>query len=244
MHLPLITIPCFAALGAGGSTSYEALQRADAAWRNLRTRTVWGPRPTFVRETGQQLEVAPEYDVAVCGGTLGIFLACSLQLQGACSLAELPWQAPGCMECGISRGLPCCVFHEPLWCSSCSLDAGLWVVNVKKSLHYLPAAAVCSSWRAGGCCDPPSFTLVLLSAGLRVAVVERGPLAGRAQEWNVSLKELQELVGAFSSSFPVKLVGAVSTRFSRVATHSMDCTISDKERWSQCCCGVTRQPWF
>jgi hypothetical protein len=28
----------------------------------------------------------------------------------------------------------------------------------------------------------------------RVAVVERGPLRGREQEWNISRKELQELV--------------------------------------------------
>lgn len=81
-----------------------------------------------------------------------------------------------------------------------------------------------------------SFTCLLLSAGLRVAVVERGPLAGRAQEWNVSKKELEELVGAFS------------TRFSRVAIHCMDCTDRErtiaKERWLRCCCGVTCQPWF
>ncbi|KAI7837968.1 hypothetical protein COHA_008271 [Chlorella ohadii] len=99
------------ALGAGGATSYEALKRADVAWRDLRTKTVWGPRPQFVRESGQKLGAAPEYDVVVCGGTLGIFLACSLQLRG-----------------------------------------------------------------------------------LRVAVVERGPLAGRAQEWNISKKEMEELV--------------------------------------------------
>jgi hypothetical protein len=30
--------------------------------------------------------------------------------------------------------------------------------------------------------------------GLRVAVVERGPLLGRAQEWNISRKELADLV--------------------------------------------------
>ena len=34
-------------------------------------------------------------------------------------------------------------------------------------------------------------------AGLRVAVVERGPLAGRAQEWNISRKEIAELVGCY-----------------------------------------------
>ncbi len=30
----------------------------------------------------------------------------------------------------------------------------------------------------------------------RVAVVERGPLRGRSQEWNISRKELAELVRA------------------------------------------------
>ena len=30
--------------------------------------------------------------------------------------------------------------------------------------------------------------------GLKVAVVERGPLKGRAQEWNISRKEMYELV--------------------------------------------------
>jgi hypothetical protein len=34
----------------------------------------------------------------------------------------------------------------------------------------------------------------LAQRGHRVAVVERGPLAGRAQEWNISRKELEELV--------------------------------------------------
>lgn len=34
----------------------------------------------------------------------------------------------------------------------------------------------------------------LQQAGLRVAVLERGPLRGRAQEWNISRAELQELV--------------------------------------------------
>ena len=33
-----------------------------------------------------------------------------------------------------------------------------------------------------------------VSRGLRVAVVERGTLRGRQQEWNISRKELRELV--------------------------------------------------
>lgn len=34
-----------------------------------------------------------------------------------------------------------------------------------------------------------------MTLGCRVAVVERGPLRGREQEWNISRKELMELVG-------------------------------------------------
>ncbi|KAL4433254.1 hypothetical protein ABPG77_003302 [Micractinium sp. CCAP 211/92] len=99
------------ALGAGGTTSLEALRRADAAWLAMRTRTQWGPRPEFVLTEAEPLGVPADVDVAVCGGVLGIFLACTLQLRG-----------------------------------------------------------------------------------LRVAVLERGPLLGRAQEWNISRKELHELV--------------------------------------------------
>jgi hypothetical protein len=36
--------------------------------------------------------------------------------------------------------------------------------------------------------------LMLANKGWRVAVVERGALRGRRQEWNISKKELQELV--------------------------------------------------
>ena len=79
----------------------------------LQTGKAAGPAPVFVHTSSDPLPGgAPEFDVVVCGGTLGIFLAASLQLQG-----------------------------------------------------------------------------------LKVAVVERGPLKGRAQEWNISRKELYELVG-------------------------------------------------
>lgn len=103
--------------GAGGSTTYDGLLRADQAWERLRNAPsgeAAGPAPRFVssRKGSSRLRGGvAEFDVAVCGGTLGIFLACALQLRG-----------------------------------------------------------------------------------LRVAVVERGPLQGRAQEWNISRKELEELV--------------------------------------------------
>ena len=70
-----------------------------------------GPAPVFVTTSRRPLGAAPDFDVIVCGGTLGVFLAASLQLRG-----------------------------------------------------------------------------------LRVGVVERGPLRGREQEWNLSRKELYELV--------------------------------------------------
>ncbi|KAK9803372.1 hypothetical protein WJX72_000257 [[Myrmecia] bisecta] len=102
--------------GAGGGTTYEALQKADAAWfalRNRQSRSQSSSERPFVRQTATPLPQAAMYDVVMCGGTLGVFLACALQLRG-----------------------------------------------------------------------------------LRVAVVERGPLQGRAQEWNISRKELQEVVEA------------------------------------------------
>lgn len=102
--------------GAGGGTTYEALQGADALWsklRNAKTGSDAGPPPEFVREHAGKLlpNGDPEFDVVVAGGTLGIFLAAALQL-----------------------------------------------------------------------------------AGLSVAVIERGQLVGRAQEWNISRKEIAELV--------------------------------------------------
>lgn len=105
--------------GAGGSTTYEALLRADAAWRAIRLARPGdaGPPPRFVTEAPSRRLLAADgtdgaldFDVVVCGGTLGIFVAAALAQRG----------------------------------------------------H-------------------------------RVACVERGPLRGRAQEWNISRKELGEL---------------------------------------------------
>ena len=44
-------------------------------------------------------------------------------------------------------------------------------------------------------------------AACRVAVVERGPLKGRDQEWNISRKELNELVSCAHSLWQVSCVG-------------------------------------
>ncbi|KAK9820787.1 hypothetical protein WJX74_003932 [Apatococcus lobatus] len=102
------------ASGAGGGTTYAALQKADEAWlkmRTMKTGAAAGPAPQTVRESSQRLGTKLDYDVVMCGGTLGVFLACLLQLNG-----------------------------------------------------------------------------------FRVAIVERGPLKGRSQEWNISRAEVNELV--------------------------------------------------
>jgi flavin-dependent dehydrogenase len=99
--------------GAGAGTTLNDLRRLDAAWKDLRTREIYGLPPNFVRNTNDPLPAAPGLDIIIAGGTLGIFLAAALQ-----------------------------------------------------------------------------------RAGLKVAVVERGLLKGRSQEWNISRNELTELVEA------------------------------------------------
>ena len=41
-----------------------------------------GPAPEFMKRSQARLGVATQYDVVLCGGTLGIFLATALQLAG------------------------------------------------------------------------------------------------------------------------------------------------------------------
>ncbi|VVB07431.1 unnamed protein product [Arabis nemorensis] len=76
--------------GAGGVYSYNALKRLDNIWSNICT------QPTGPQETQQIVSrisgTSPEYgvgdnlvgtfDIAVCGGTLGIFLATALCAKG------------------------------------------------------------------------------------------------------------------------------------------------------------------
>mmetsp|Transcript_24284 Transcript_24284/g.57884 ORF Transcript_24284/g.57884 Transcript_24284/m.57884 type:complete len:429 (-) Transcript_24284:330-1616(-) len=71
--------------GAGGRTTYEGLQSLDKVWEAIRTQPTGssaGSPPKFVQEVAFPLANSPEVDVVICGGTLGIFLATSLQLRG------------------------------------------------------------------------------------------------------------------------------------------------------------------
>ena len=98
------------ATGAGGATTLEDLRRMDKIWHSIRHNPPADP-PQVVSASFAALGAAPDFDVIVCGGTLGIFLATALQ-----------------------------------------------------------------------------------RSGVKVAVLERGKLKGRAQEWNVSRAEMQTLV--------------------------------------------------
>ncbi|KAL7560056.1 hypothetical protein ACA910_016118 [Epithemia clementina (nom. ined.)] len=89
-------VPENQAAGAGGASTWEAFQRAEANWARLKEYMpgVEDVPPPFVTEEGgkgnpkcfakllYQKEKSLDYDIAVCGGTLGIFFATALQLQG------------------------------------------------------------------------------------------------------------------------------------------------------------------
>lgn len=71
--------------GAGSSIDIEGLKRLDSAWEGVRT-GAWssGPAPQFISEVDSPVlgGALPQFDVAVAGGTMGIFMACVLQLRG------------------------------------------------------------------------------------------------------------------------------------------------------------------
>ena len=119
------------ATGAGGATTLEDLKKMDKIWHAIRNNPPAKP-PQVVSTSGAPLTAPPQYDVIVCGGTLGIFLATALQRCGA-----------------------------------------------------------------------------------RVAVLERGKLQGRAQEWNVSRGEMARLVelGVLSQQ---QLEGVIGLEFNPV----------------------------
>ncbi|RMZ52485.1 hypothetical protein APUTEX25_003628 [Auxenochlorella protothecoides] len=121
--------------GGGDPSKYLATQ--EAFWKAMRRRGPKPRAPTVVRTTQMQYRAPVDYDVAVAGGTLGIFLATALQLRG-----------------------------------------------------------------------------------LRVAVVERGRVQGRTQEWNISRAEVATLVGTGVLTRK-ELEEAIASEFNptRVALH-------------------------
>ena len=76
----------FEAGGAGGTSMLQSLEAQDRVLQQL-YEGAWPPRTPvpFVRSMTESARVGVrdlEVDVAVCGGTLGLLLACTLQLKG------------------------------------------------------------------------------------------------------------------------------------------------------------------
>ncbi|GLJ30830.1 hypothetical protein SUGI_0612280 [Cryptomeria japonica] len=75
--------------GAGGASSYHALKRLDQLWLEIRTHKSDASAPTEVVKclSGSYLQTGSkprmlQFDVIICGGTLGIFVATALSLRG------------------------------------------------------------------------------------------------------------------------------------------------------------------
>jgi len=123
--------------GAGGGTTWKALEGADRAWEAMRKGPAQKAGRPFVTERVGPAGRAADFDVVVCGGTLGIFFAAALQAKG-----------------------------------------------------------------------------------IRTCVIERGPLTGRSQEWNISREELGDLV-ASGVMTAAEVEAAINIEFNpnRVAFH-------------------------
>lgn len=72
--------------GAGAGNTERALRAADAAWARMKSDAEVTVEPFAWRRGGDVEPNTEVYDVAICGGTLGVFLAASLQRKDAKSL--------------------------------------------------------------------------------------------------------------------------------------------------------------
>ena len=163
-----------------------------------------GAPPEFVTTSAAPLPGAPDFDVVVCGGTLGIFLACALLLQGCRRALSVPW--PSLWHTALSslpEALRFTIQVQHIQCTCYS------TVEVGRLLGIIDPRHLFLICMRSTCCghgntQDPSMAACFQSiaqngparAPCRVAVVERGPLRGRSQEWNISRKELAELVRA------------------------------------------------
>lgn len=83
------SLKAIAAGGAGGDNSFEGLLRVESVWESLKSPSYnSGPIPIFVNDRSASPFPSdapldrPEFDVIVCGGTLGLFQATALQKRG------------------------------------------------------------------------------------------------------------------------------------------------------------------
>ena len=104
-----------------GGTSVRALQSADRAWSHVRSEAFARPpaTPAVVERKGRLLPAGakPDFDVAVCGGTLGIFVGAALARKGwrVAVIEQVP--APAAPRDPVAR--PACLrrrsFRRGFW---------------------------------------------------------------------------------------------------------------------------------
>ncbi|CAI5932415.1 unnamed protein product [Closterium sp. NIES-64] len=156
--------------GAGGQVTYADLQRADAAWLALRSAPPGGCPPCLLPRC--------------TASTMNLFPPCAMHASSCAHTTTPPMpRVHRSMPGPPTAAAPQVVVRKPGKSSSSGSEGGgaagaAWEVEV----------VVC-----GGTLGV--FVAVSLALrGQRVAIVERGTLRGRAQEWNVSRREVQELV--------------------------------------------------
>ncbi|CAI5536222.1 unnamed protein product [Closterium sp. Naga37s-1] len=160
--------------GAGGQVTYADLQRADAAWLALRSAPpggwVWPP-PLLPRCAASTMNL-----VSPCAMRHSCLILCS-HLHPSMPLFHRSVPGPP------TTSSPQVVVRKPGNSSSSGSEGG--------------GAAGAASEVEVVVCGGTLGVFVAVSLALRgqhVGIVERGTLRGRAQEWNVSRREVQELV--------------------------------------------------
>ena len=74
-----------------GSDPLQLLRVTEAYWAALKAGKE-APAKAVIHTAEGRLPAEPEYDMAVCGGTLGVFLAVRLQVRGP------PWGLSGALR--------------------------------------------------------------------------------------------------------------------------------------------------
>ncbi len=167
-----------------GGQAPEALQRADRAWRELCDSEVEAP-PTVIRETPAPMPpCASSYDVVILGGALASPPARSHYLL--------------CLARGQCRKTVHSVNALAVACAS-RVRSVAWATAEILCLHVDKVSRCSGQQRRGSklCKHASAGTLgifhgaALALRGRRVAVVERGRLQGREQEWNISRADMK-----------------------------------------------------
>lgn len=138
-----------------GSDPLQLLRVTEAYWSALKAGKEAPPRAVIHIAEGR-LPAEPEYDVAVCGGTLGVFLALRLQVGGAAWRLLIWGSDPASalrVVAGAARALraprgDCALIRRP-WATGCALSRSGCSRGAPRS--GTPAAKSWGCWWKRGC---------------------------------------------------------------------------------------------